>query len=214
MIAMNLRMLRTSLAACVLSAVAVSGDLQTGPSAPPPPSPGGSQGPAGLDDVGPMAGNDGVGGIERTPFLRAPKEHDDGPMVDGKPNWGWESTQWMDLGKSIPGTAGEPRLEGEGDVKAGNTIVLRTENAKPAAPATLIVGFTQVDAPFKGGTLVPAADLMIGMATNDAGIIELPVTLPADFPAGMTLYLQTWIVDEAAYGGSAATNGLQMTSGK
>lgn len=214
MIAMNLGTLRAALATCVFSALVAAGDVTPAPSV--PPSPGAGSGPGGLEGSGPLLGNDGVGGIERKPYsqFRIP---DDGNQTDGKPDVvmpGASSEFWQDLGEALTGSDGEPRLEGEGDAVAGNTILLRTEKALPGAPATLIIGFSQSMAPFKGGTLVPQSDLMLsGLQANDGGIIELPLTMPADLPAGATIYLQTWIVDDAAPAGAAASNGLAMTTG-
>jgi hypothetical protein len=59
--------------------------------------------------------------------------------------------------------------------------------------ATLVVGFSAINAPFKGGVWVPSLDLLIaGIPTGPNGLIDLPGTWPTGIPAGFEFYEQYW----------------------
>ncbi len=209
MIAMILKKLHSVAVVCALSAAATAGGVVNAP----PPTPNPSSATGGPRDLGPLAGNDGVGGIERTMYERANQsDQTDGTAPkSGLPLAPQET--WQDLGMALEGSVGEPRLEGDGKAVPGNTVLLRIEKAKASAPLVMIVGFDKAMTPFKGGTLVPSNDLMIGgLSTNDGGILEMPLSIPLDMPAGAQMYLQTWIVDSAGPLGMSASNGLKMTA--
>ena len=50
-----------------------------------------------------------------------------------------------------------------------------------------MVGFSSIFLPFKGGTLVPAPDLIIPLPTLASGDISVPFTWPGGIPAGFKL---------------------------
>ena len=81
--------------------------------------------------------------------------------------------------------------------------------ALESAAAVLVVGFTRLDAPFAGGTLVPFPDaIFAGLVTDPAGGLVLDATWPPDVPAGFETYYQFWIFDPAGPAGLSASNGL------
>jgi hypothetical protein len=116
---------------------------------------------------------------------------------------------WTDLGFALPGFSGEPTLTGTGTLAGGAFGELDLTDARPSANAALFFGLSQLDAPFKGGVLVPFPMLTIHLVTSGSGTVTLPFTLPAGLPAGLTLYFQYWIQDAAASSGFAASNGLE-----
>ncbi len=117
---------------------------------------------------------------------------------------------WTDLGFAKAGVNGPPLLTGLGRLNAGSNNQLDLTSAKPSSTATLIFGITQLNAPFKGGTLVPQPLLYLTLPTNALGATSLPFVFPAGVPAGLTLYFQFWMADPAASGpGFAASNGLR-----
>jgi hypothetical protein len=72
-----------------------------------------------------------------------------------------------------------------------------------------VVGFSGLFAPFKGGTLVPKPDLLLGpFPTSGAGQLVLPGTWPAGLPGLLTFWFQAWIQDPAGPVGFAASNGV------
>ncbi|MEO7997574.1 MAG: hypothetical protein ABI852_09020, partial [Gemmatimonadaceae bacterium] len=64
--------------------------------------------------------------------------------------------------------------------------------------ATLVFGLSQLNAPFKGGALVPQPFLLIPLTTNASGAANLPFVFPAGVPTGIQLYFQFWVQDPGA----------------
>jgi hypothetical protein len=117
---------------------------------------------------------------------------------------------WSALGHALPGTAGTPTLTGTGPLASGSPTTLEVEHGKPLSLVTLVVGFAQANAPFKGGTLVPSPDLLVaGLSTDIGGTSSLAFPWPTGLPSGFALYYQAWISDAAGPKGFAATNGLR-----
>ncbi len=119
---------------------------------------------------------------------------------------------WGDIGGSLAGASGAPQLAGTGDVTAGSVISLATTGAAANASAFVVFGISLLDAPFKGGTLVPNPDLVIGLTTDGAGALSVGGAIPAGLPSGTLLASQTWIIDAGAPVGFAATNALCATT--
>ncbi|MBM3984480.1 MAG: CRTAC1 family protein [Planctomycetes bacterium] len=119
------------------------------------------------------------------------------------------AAQFTDLGNALAGTTGLPTLQGLGPLQAGSAISLTLANAKPSTSWWLIIGFAQINAPFKGGVLVPSANLVIGPLPTLGGSLPLIDTWPAGLPSGLALYFQGWISDAAGPKGFAASNGVK-----
>ena len=119
------------------------------------------------------------------------------------------SATWADLGLGKAGSAGVPQLTAVGRLAAGSDNQLDLSGAKASATATLVFGLSQIDAPFKGGTLVPQPLLLVTLATGPAGTLLLPFVFPAGVPAGLPLYFQIWVQDPGASFGLSASNALR-----
>ena len=79
--------------------------------------------------------------------------------------------------------------------------------------AHLVVGLTPLDAPFKGGVLVPEPDLLVfGLPLDATGSLLVSGAFPPDLPAGIDLYVQMWIEDGGAVHGLSASNALLATT--
>ena len=118
---------------------------------------------------------------------------------------------WTDLGQGLPGSVGQPVLVGTGILVGGSPVTLALSGATIASPITLIVGLSLLQAPFKGGTLVPSPNLLVGgNFTTLSGTSVLSTTWPHGVPAGTNLYFQEWIADP--FTGFSASNGLQATT--
>lgn len=120
---------------------------------------------------------------------------------------------WVDLGvgtgllSSFWGDV--PLATGSGVPCFGSTVTVTAFHCGvPFGGTNLLVGFSSLFAPFKGGTLVPAPDLIIGLPTFADGDISVPFAWPDGIPAGFKLYLQFW-QNEPPY---SATNGLEVTA--
>ena len=123
------------------------------------------------------------------------------------------STQWADLGLGLGGLTGVPGLAGSGTLVASTPVGLHLSGARPLAPVVIVIGFTQINAPFKGGTLVPSPDVLIfGFTSNALGLLNLGGTWPSGFPSGTQIWFQEWITDAVGPMGFSATNGLRATT--
>jgi len=117
---------------------------------------------------------------------------------------------WADLGGGIAGSSGTPTLTGKSLLVANGPLMLLVEGAKSNAPLTLVVGFAELGAAFKGGVLWPQPQvLMPGLVVGGSGSLAIDATWPAGVPSGFELLLQAWIIDASAVQGLAATNGLR-----
>lgn len=118
---------------------------------------------------------------------------------------------WRVLAGAKPGGVEVPNLAGDGWLTPGSSGRMVVAGAAPASLALLFAGLNAIDVPALGGTFVPSPDLVVPLATNAAGAIDLPFLWPA-LPAGIVLHVQVWIADAAAPFGWSATNATQMTS--
>jgi FG-GAP-like repeat len=133
----------------------------------------------------------------------------DGPVLV-LPNSG---RTWQRLGHSLAGGAGLSRLEGTGPLVAGTPVGLRVEGALPSAAGILVVGLSVLEAPFKGGVMVPDADwLLTGPLTDAEGALTIAGNIPAGVPSGTTIAAQVWFADGSGPAGYSATWGVAATS--
>jgi hypothetical protein len=118
---------------------------------------------------------------------------------------------WKSLGHALSGSAGEPTLAGHGTLAPGSPVSLSLVNGRPSSAAYLVIGPTQLAAPFKGGVLVPWPSIVFTVPTTSAGGFALAGTMAAGVPSGFSYYFQCWIVDPAGPAGLAASNALSAT---
>ena len=71
---------------------------------------------------------------------------------------------------------------------------------------------SSLNAPFKGGTLVPALDLTVGLTTNFLGGLVIQDTWPAGIPASTSIWYQYWIIDNTGPAGFSASNAVRSDS--
>jgi len=125
------------------------------------------------------------------------------------------SADWHVLGQGLDGTNGQPWFMGGGDLVAGQSIDLELERALPNTPAYLTYGLAKLNAPFKGGTLVPDVFAPTGnfmsLATDPQGSISISSTWPPGVPSGIELYMQYWIDDPGGPAGFSASNAIRGT---
>lgn len=120
---------------------------------------------------------------------------------------------WTALGSGLAGVSGVPQLVGEGTLIGGDTGSLSLSNARPNSSAALVMGVALLDAPFKGGTLVPRPDLLIaGLPTDASGALDIGFLWPTGIPSGANFWVQEWITDPAGPQGFSASNGLLGTT--
>jgi hypothetical protein len=120
---------------------------------------------------------------------------------------------WTNLGEALAGTHGFPHLVGNGVLTPSSAGSLLLSNGVPFGSSALIVSFTAVNVPFKGGVLVPAPTLLIfGLPLDIDGSIDLLFTWPTGIPSGFSFYFQHWMPDPGGPKGFAASNAVRGTT--
>jgi len=117
---------------------------------------------------------------------------------------------FADLGFALAGTNGYPIQLAEGTLVTGQPFGFHLLNAKPLAPATHVVGLSPVFLPYKGGTFVPAPDLLNFVVTDGAGELHLVGPWPPG-GSGLTLWLQFWVHDPGGIKGRSASSAITAT---
>jgi len=114
----------------------------------------------------------------------------------------------------LTGVAGEhipPHLVGSGTLAPGTPLALSIEDGLPFGAATLVIGLTALELPFKGGMLVPFPDVLVGALLLDAqGSLVLSGTWPAGVPSDSEIWIQLWALDPKGPHGWTASNALQL----
>ena len=119
---------------------------------------------------------------------------------------------WADLGNSLAGVNGLANLTGSGDLVVANPVTISLTNAAPTALAFLIMGTSRIDAPFKGGVVVPSVTVNVGLSTDPEGDILLIAPWPLGAPSNFTFYFQYWWADPGGPQGFAASNAISGTT--
>lgn len=120
---------------------------------------------------------------------------------------------WVNLGSGLAGVSGVPLLTTSGTLLPNTSYAFGVTNARPIAPIFWVMGTSAINAPFKGGVLVPSPDLILGpFTTSFGGLLAITGTFPAGVPSAFSFFSQFWIKDAAAFAGFAATNGVQGTT--
>lgn len=126
----------------------------------------------------------------------------------------WTGTPaWLDVGGALAGTLGPPALGGTGLLLPGTPYSVDLTDALPNATTNLVVGGSAINAPFKGGTMVPHPTAIVtGLPTDGTGSHTLAGPWPNGIPAGTTFYLQHWIEDPSGPLGFTASNAMSGTT--
>jgi hypothetical protein len=117
-----------------------------------------------------------------------------------------------DLGLAVPGSLGPPALVGSSTMVPSTPVGFTLSNAKPFSLAPLVVGLSNLSAPFKGGTMVPYPNFIFPAFTDFFGNSSFGGLWPAGVPSGFTTYFQWWIQDPAGPQGYAASNAVAGTA--
>jgi hypothetical protein len=118
---------------------------------------------------------------------------------------------WKALTKGLGGTHGIPRQSGTGTLLPGEPFAFTLTDALEGALTSHVVGLSVIDAPFKGGTMVPLPLLINkGFLIGPDGTLTLAGTWPAG-GSGLTLSLQFWVHDPTGPVGYSASNAVSAT---
>jgi len=119
---------------------------------------------------------------------------------------------WNVLGKPLAGSKGLPKQTGEGTLQGGQAFEIALHDARPNAQVAHFVGLALLNAPFKGGVMVPRPDLINAPLFTDAdGDLSLGGHWPLFGFTGVKLYFQFWLQDPAGIKGWASSAALEAT---
>jgi uncharacterized membrane protein len=119
------------------------------------------------------------------------------------------TSQWTNLAGGLAGTAGIPKLVGNGTLVAHTSAGVVLTQGKPFAPAALVVGLSAANLPFKQGVLVPNPNFIFPLASlSGQGAVALHFTWPGGVPSGFAMYWQFLISDRIAPAGVSLSNAL------
>jgi len=117
---------------------------------------------------------------------------------------------WTDLGGAIVFAGGRAELTGGGPLVAEEDLSLALDSGPASTGAWLIASATELGAPFKGGTLWPSPDALLGpFMTNALGELDFEANWPASLPSGFAFVSQVWWPEPSAVEGWGASNGLR-----
>lgn len=141
-------------------------------------------------------------------------------------NWlaGWTASQafgftpndgWADLGQSLLGITGAPVCSGTGTFAQGSNNVVSLTNGAPFALSVLCLGFSEVNFPVLGGTLIPNINTFGTVVTFTDAIGSAALNLgpiPGGFTSGTPFFFQYLVFDVAAPQGLSFSNGQSKRS--
>ena len=116
---------------------------------------------------------------------------------------------WTDLGGGIPGSTGVPSLVGTGSVTAGNTVRFTASNGLANGIGLFVLGFSAINVPLFGGTLVPSLDATLVAPLDSNGAWSLGFPWPAGYTPGTGFWWQLAVIDPGSAFGIAASPGLR-----
>ncbi|HEX5010181.1 MAG TPA: hypothetical protein VFY71_07255 [Planctomycetota bacterium] len=122
---------------------------------------------------------------------------------------------WTDLGKGLAGANGVPQLtQAWGTLSPVGNFGWELNHCAFDSTALLVAGASAIDAPFKGGVMVPFPDFIYfpGQWTGPGGVFGFGAVWPVGIPAGAPMDFQYWIADPAAVHGWSASNALTTTT--
>jgi outer membrane protein assembly factor BamB len=116
---------------------------------------------------------------------------------------------WTDLGGGIAGSNGVPSLVGTGSVTAGNSVRFTASNGLANGIGLFVLGFSAINVPLFGGTLVPSLDATLVAPLDGNGAWSLGFPWPAGYTPGTGFWWQLAVVDPGSAFGIAASPGLR-----
>jgi hypothetical protein len=116
--------------------------------------------------------------------------------------------EWRGLGFDFGGDI-KLTLAAGGEQVDSALIGLRLwDNDAVGSVPLLVVGFTNLSVPLKGGTLVPSVNFLFPVPVNSLGNVDIATSWPAGIPSGFELYYQAWVADAGAQEGFSSSNAV------
>lgn len=123
---------------------------------------------------------------------------------------------FTDLGGGLGNSFGlTPTFTVSGVLCEGNDITYSMGLAAASSNAFLVLGFSELNLPFKGGTLVPnpgPPGAIVGFVTNFLGGVTFSAPWPAAVPSGFEMVMQYWVQDFLGPVGFTASNAVKIVA--
>ena len=116
---------------------------------------------------------------------------------------------WSFVDAALPGSGGLPSLMASGSLEGDALTVISIDMDLAAAATALVIGLSALDAPFKGGVLVPQPDSVSWVMTDPSGQVTLTGRWPQGVASHTELYFQAWAIDPKGPVGLSATNAIR-----
>ena len=115
---------------------------------------------------------------------------------------------WRVLGGGMKGSIEMPVLVGTGKLLPGTPTRLALRAAEPNQPLWWVGGFSEIQLPLLGGTLVPFPEIVLPGQTDSLGWADFHFNWP-NVPPGLVFTVQAWCLDPLAPQLFGASNALQ-----
>jgi hypothetical protein len=111
------------------------------------------------------------------------------------------------VASGLAGTGGlTPALVGSGGTSPGGPVALTLSQGLANTTGFLFLGFTTINAPFKGGVMVPSPDVIVPITTDATGGVVISSPYPSGVPSDVPVWSQAWLNDAGAILGVSASN--------
>ena len=112
----------------------------------------------------------------------------------------------LDLGHQLKGNGRYPIQVASGSFAGGTPFSFSLANGPLSGTVYHVVGFSVIDAPFKGGVMVPMPNLLSGpWPTTSTGSLTIAANWPMGVPSGFPLAAQFWFKASAVAGYAASS---------
>ena len=117
----------------------------------------------------------------------------------------------LDLGHQLKSPVnGWPIQVASGSFAGGTPFSFKLSGAPASSSVVHVVGLSVINAPFKGGTMVPMPTLLSGpWPTTSGGLLTIAGNWPMGVPAGLPIAAQFW---SSGPGGWSASSGVLITT--
>ena len=116
---------------------------------------------------------------------------------------------FLDVGGALAGSNGYPIQIASGTLRTGQPFAFKLQSGPPSGSAWHIVGLSALNAPFKGGTMIPSITLVNGpFPLNASGALTLAGNWPTG-GSGLTLWVQYWMPNGGGPAGFVASTGVR-----
>jgi len=120
---------------------------------------------------------------------------------------------WEHVDCGTPGVYGRPYFDASGPLTGNSVLTFNLWDAAPDAPCTLWLSAFSTPVPFKGGLLYPIPNpALVNLVTDAGGQLWFPLVWPPGLPAGVKLWWQYTIADDAALGNVSVSNAMVSTT--